>query len=212
MDGDRAPLGDLMEIVDRHDGILVVDEAHATGVYGPNGRGLAAGLEGRPNVVAVHTCGKALGVMGALVLGPQVLADFLVNRCRPFIYATAPSPLVAALVRASLLVCRFETARRARLQRLVAFAGRQLEACCGIALSGSQIQPLIVGTDERAVKLAAAMQARGFDVRAVRPPTVPEGTARLRLSLTLNVDEAAVEALAGALAEELAKLGPGPGS
>jgi 8-amino-7-oxononanoate synthase len=212
MDGDRAPLGDLMEIVDRHDGILVVDEAHATGVYGPDGRGLAAGLEGRPNVVAVHTCGKALGVMGALVLGPQVLADFLVNRCRPFIYATAPSPLVTALVRASLLVCRFETARRERLQRLVAFAGRQLEACCGIALSGSQIQPLIVGTDERAVKLAAAMQARGFDVRAVRPPTVPEGTARLRLSLTLNVDEAAVEALAGALAEELAKLGPGPGS
>ena len=212
MDGDRAPLGDLMDIVDRHDGILVVDEAHATGVYGPDGRGLAAGLEGRPNVVAVHTCGKALGVMGALVLGPQVLADFLVNRCRPFIYATAPSPLVAALVRASLLVCRFETARRERLQRLVTFAGRQLEACCGIALSGSQIQPLIVGTDERAVKLAAAMQARGFDVRAVRPPTVPEGTARLRLSLTLNVDEAAVEALAGALGEELAKLGPGPGT
>ena len=212
MDGDRAPLGDLIEIVDRHDGILVVDEAHATGVYGPDGRGLAAGLEGRPNVVAVHTCGKALGVMGALVLGPQVLADFLVNRCRPFIYATAPSPLMAALVRASLLVCRFDTARRERLQRLVAFAGHQLEACCGIALSGSQIQPLIVGTDERAVKLAAAMQARGFDVRAVRPPTVPEGTARLRLSLTLNVDEAAIEALAGALAEELAKLGASTGS
>jgi 8-amino-7-oxononanoate synthase len=208
MDGDRAPLADLMDVAERHDGMLVIDEAHATGVFGPEGRGLGADFEGRANVVSLHTCGKALGVMGALVLAPQVLSDFLVNRCRPFIYATAPSPLIAALVRAALLVCRFDAARRERLHALVACGGRQLEELCGIKPSGSQIQPVIVGADERAVRLAAAMQARGFDIRAVRPPTVPEGTARLRLSLTLNVDEACVAAMAAALAEELKRLGP----
>ncbi len=208
MDGDRAPLADLMEIARRHDGILVIDEAHATGVFGPEGRGLGADFEGRDNVVCLHTCGKSLGVMGALVLGPQVLRDYLVNRCRPFIYATAPSPFVAALVRAALLVCRFDGGRRERLQELVAFAGRELEARCAVTPSGSQIQPLIVGADERATRLAAAMQAHGFDIRAVRPPTVPEGTARLRISLTLNVDKACIEAMATALADELKRLGP----
>lgn len=208
MEGDRAPLADLMDIADRHDGILVIDEAHATGVFGPEGRGLGADFEGRGNVVSLHTCGKALGVMGALVLGPWVLRDYLINRCRPFIFATAPSPLVAALVRAALLICRFESERRDRLHQLIAFAGQQLNGRCGIAPTGSQIQPVIVGADERAVQLASAMQAHGFDLRAVRPPTVPEGTARLRLSLTLNVDKANVEALATALAEELKRLGP----
>jgi len=208
MDGDRSPLADLMEIADRYSGVLVIDEAHATGVLGPEGRGLGAALEGRANVVSLHTCGKALGVMGALILAPQVLRDYLVNRCRPFIYATAPSPLVAALVRAALLVCRFDGARRDRLQALVASCGRRLEETCAIAPSGSQIQPVVVGSDERAVRLAAAMQERGFDIRAVRPPTVPEGTARLRVSLTLNVDSACVEKMAAALAEELERLGP----
>jgi 8-amino-7-oxononanoate synthase len=208
MDGDRAPLAELMDIADRHDGVLVLDEAHATGVFGPEGRGLGAALEGRSNVVSLHTCGKALGVMGALVLGPQVLRDYLVNRCRPFIYATAPSPLIAATVRAALLVCRFDGGRRDKLQSLVALAGERLSAACGLTPSGTQIQPVIVGADERAVRLAAALQARGFDIRAVRPPTVPEGTARLRLSLTLNVDEACVEAMAAALAEELERLQP----
>ncbi len=208
MDGDRAPLAELMEIVERHDGMLVIDEAHATGVFGPNGRGLGAEYEGRENVVTLHTCGKALGVTGALILAPNTLRDYLVNRCRPFIYATAPSPLDAALVRAALLICRFDAARREKLHVLIAAAGRRLEASCGITASGSQIQPIIVGSDARATQLAAAMQARGFDIRAVRPPTVPEGTARLRLSLTLNVDDACVEAMVAALAAELKGLGP----
>jgi len=208
MDGDRAPLTELEAIADRHDGVLVIDEAHATGVLGPDGRGLASALEGKDNVVALHTCGKALGVSGALIAGPQLLCDYLVNRSRPFIYATAPSPLVAAIVRAALLICRFDAARRERLHHLVVFAGGALESSCGLSPSGSHIQPVVVGGDERAVRLAAAMQARGFDIRAVRPPTVPEGTARLRLSLTLNVDEAQVEAMAAALAEELKRLAP----
>jgi 8-amino-7-oxononanoate synthase len=208
MDGDRAPLGDLIEIAERHGGVLIVDEAHATGVLGPDGRGLSAGLEGRADLITLHTCGKALGVMGALVLGPKVLCDYLINRCRPFIYATAPSPLITALVRASLMICRFDSGRRERLQKLVAFAAEQLAAQCGVAPSGSQIQPVIVGANERAIGLASAMQARGFDIRAIRPPTVPEGTARLRVSVTLNVTEERVAAMAAALAEEQARLAP----
>jgi 8-amino-7-oxononanoate synthase len=208
MDGDRAPLADLIAIADRHEGMLVIDEAHATGVLGPDGRGLGAELEGRPNVVTLHTCGKALGVMGALVLGPDVLRDYLINRCRPFIFATAPSPLSAALVRAALIICRFESGRRERLQQLVAVAGRELASRCGTTPSGSHIQPIIVGSDDRATRLAGAMQARGFDIRAVRPPTVPEGTARLRLSLTLNVDAPCVTEMAAALADELERLAP----
>ena len=208
MDGDRAPLAELVEIADRHHGMLLIDEAHATGVYGPEGRGLGAEFEGRNNVITVHTCGKALGVMGALVLAPGVLCDYLINRCRPFIYATAPSPMVAALVRASLFMCRFDAARRDSLHQLVAQAGTRLKEQCGLPVSGSQIQPVIVGSPERAVRLASALQERGLDIRAVRPPTVPEGTARLRISLTLNADETQVEEMTSALAEELERLAP----
>jgi 8-amino-7-oxononanoate synthase len=206
MDGDKAPLIELMAVAERHGGALVIDEAHATGVLGPDGRGLGAAFEGRPDVVSLHTCGKALGVMGALVLLPAAMRDFLINRCRPFIYATAPSPLMAAAVRAALQVIKREPQQRERLAGLVSFAGRELKARCGITPSGSQIQPVIVGADERAVALAAAMQAQGFDIRAVRPPTVPEGTARLRISLTLNVDEAAISSMLDALARELARV------
>ncbi len=206
MDGDRAPLDDLAEIARRHDGVLVIDEAHATGVLGQMGRGLGAHLESGGNVIALHTCGKALGAMGAIVTGPQVLCDFLVNRSRPFIYATAPSPFLTAIVRAALLICRFDNARREKLGALVAFAGRQLAESCGVEPTGTHIQPIVVGADERATRLATAMQARGFDIRAVRPPTVPEGTARLRLSLTLNVDEQQVASMVSALAEEMKRL------
>jgi 8-amino-7-oxononanoate synthase len=206
MDGDVAPLDDLAAIADRHEGVLVLDEAHATGVLGPMGRGLGAHLEGRSNVIALHTCGKGLGSMGALLTGPQVLCDYVVNRSRPFIYSTAPSPLMAAIVRAALIICRFDAARRDKLAALVAFAGARLAETCGLQASGTHIQPVIVGADERSTRLATAMQGRGFDIRAVRPPTVPEGTARLRLSLTLNVDEAQVSEMANALAEELKRL------
>lgn len=211
MDGDRAPIADLVTVAGRHDAMLVIDEAHATGVLGPSGRGLAADLEGRANVVTLHTCGKALGVMGALVLAPAVLIDYLVNRARPFIYATAPSPLVAALVRASLRLVGDEPELRRRHADLVAHAGRELARHCGLTPSGTHIQPVIVGSDRRAVALARAMQDSGFDIRAVRPPTVPEGTSRLRISLTLNVDDAAVSAMAETLGTALRSVSPPPG-
>lgn len=195
MDGDRAPIRDLFDIARRHDAMLVIDEAHATGVFGASGRGLAADLEGSDNVVSLHTCGKALGAMGALVIGPRVIRDFLVNRGRPFIYATAPSPLIAATVRAAIEICQTQPERRKRLMSLVAHAERELTAKTRFASSGSQILPLVVGGDVPAVALARSMQSRGYDIRAIRPPTVPEGTSRLRLTITLNVDEVAITRL-----------------
>ncbi|NGO52975.1 8-amino-7-oxononanoate synthase [Allomesorhizobium camelthorni] len=204
MDGDCAPLENLVALADRHEAFIVVDEAHATGVWGPDGRGLAAPFKCRDNIVALHTCGKALGASGALVTGPGTLCHYLVNRCRPFIYATAPSPLMAVAAREAIAMLSDEPMRRVQLHERVAFAGRQLAERCGVKPSGSQIQPFVIGDVGRTMAVAAALQARGFDIRGIRPPTVPEGTSRLRISLTLNVDEADISAMVEALAEVLA--------
>jgi 8-amino-7-oxononanoate synthase len=203
MDGDSPNLVELLAVADRHEAMVVIDEAHATGVLGPQGRGLAAAFEGRDNVITLHTCGKALGTVGGFILAPRVVRDFLVNRSRPFIFATAPSPLTAAITRAALALSRSNPERREQLARLVRFAGDELRRQCGIEPSGSQIIPVIVGSDRAAVTLAASLQRRGYDIRAIRPPTVPEGTARLRIALTLNVDEPTVAGLFEALSEDL---------
>jgi 8-amino-7-oxononanoate synthase len=198
MDGDRAPLDDLALLADREDAILLVDEAHATGVFGPDGRGLAAGLDGRETVIALRTCGKALGCEGALLCGPRIMRDFLVNRGRGFIFSTAPSPLMAAAVRAALRILADEPERRERLLDLSQMAAGLL-APHGALSTGSQILPVILGDDVRTMQAAAAIQAAGFDVRGIRPPTVPAGTSRLRVSITLNVTPADIEALAETL-------------
>jgi 8-amino-7-oxononanoate synthase len=203
MDGDSPNLAELFAVADRHDAMVVIDEAHATGVLGPQGRGLAAPFEGRDNIITLHTCGKALGTVGGLILAPKIIRDFLINRSRPFIFATAPSPLIAAVTRAALEISRTNPERRERLARLVQFAGSELRRRCNVESSGSQILPVIIGADQAAVALAASLQRKGFDIRAIRPPTVPEGTARLRIALTLNVDEAIVADLFAALAEDM---------
>ncbi|MCR5869362.1 MULTISPECIES: 8-amino-7-oxononanoate synthase [unclassified Sphingomonas] len=199
MDGDCAPVVELAEVAARHDAMLLVDEAHATGVWGANGRGLAEELEGADNVIALHTCGKALGCQGALVTGSQVLIDFLINRARPFIFSTAPSPLLASAVRAALRIVAEEPERRTRLHALIAHAEATL-APHGVTATGTQVMPLIIGEDARTMARAAALQAKGFDVRGIRPPTVAPGTARLRIAVTLNVTPDDVDALAVALA------------
>jgi 8-amino-7-oxononanoate synthase len=207
MDGDESDLAELNSLASRREAVLVIDEAHATGVLGPGGRGGGAFLEGRENVVTVHTCGKALGTAGALLCGPRVLKDFLVNRGRAFIFSTAASPLVAAVTRAALSLCERSDPRRDELRRRVECATRSLSRYCGLTGSGSHVVPIVVGEDRVAVELAARLRARGFDVRAIRPPTVPVGTARLRVALTLNVTESAVEGLFEALAMEMAARG-----
>lgn len=203
MDGDFAPLDDIVALATRYDGFVLIDEAHATGVYGVGGRGRATAFEGLENIITVHTCGKALGVSGALVCLAKPLRDFLVNRGRNFIFATAPSPLVAACVRGVLRLIERADDRRNNLQRRVALAGQELRRLCAVSPSGSQIQPIIVGADGRALTLAGRMRACGYDIRAIRPPTVPEGASRLRLSFTLHASEKQIVDMIGDLAHAL---------
>jgi 8-amino-7-oxononanoate synthase len=203
MDGDRAPVMDLMALADRHNAFLIVDEAHATGIWGPEGRGLAAGLAGRENVVSLHTCGKALGVQGALVTCARPLIETLINRARGFIYSTAPSPLLAEVLRGVLAHLASDPTRREALAARVALAGR-LATAIGLPATGSQILPVLLPGDARVLTAAADLQARGFDIRAIRAPTVPKGQERLRLSLTLNPDETTLAAAFTALQEVLA--------
>jgi 8-amino-7-oxononanoate synthase len=208
MDGDKAPVFELADLADRHDGFLVVDEAHASGVLGPGGRGIAFGLENRGNVLMLHTCGKALGVSGALLGLPTVLADYLVNRARNFIYSTAPSPLMAAGVREALRMIVDAPERRTALKKLRKFASERLHSRLGVSPSGSQILPVMIGDNARSLRIADRMRAEGFDVRAIRPPTVPEGTARLRISITLNVDEDQIADMVQRLAVAIEKDRP----
>jgi 8-amino-7-oxononanoate synthase len=204
MDGDRAPLPELVALAQKHDAMLILDEAHGTGVYGDQGRGLGAQYEGAPNMISLHTCGKGLGAAGGLVCLPRLYRDFMVNRGRSFIYSTAPSPLMAAVVRQALKIAAGAEQERTQLAALVRHAEAGLKKL-GLPFSGSQIVPVIVGEDSRAVALAEALQARGHDVRAIRPPTVPEGTARLRIALTLHVTPDDLDALFADLAVEMAR-------
>ena len=127
MDGDVAPLAELVALAARHDAMLLLDEAHATGVYGEQGQGLSAEYEGASNIISPHTCGKALGAAGALVCSPKLYRDFMVNRGRAFIYSTAPSPLMAAVVRAALKISA--GAEQERAQRCAACCAMRKRDC-----------------------------------------------------------------------------------
>jgi len=183
MDGDLAPLDKYREL----GAALVVDEAHAVGIYGERGEGLA----GRDGVfVSINPAGKALGVAGAFVAGPAWAIEYLEQRARPFIFSTAPPPAVAAALDASLDVIAAEPGRRERVRFLARYLRARLTvAGIAVAPGDSPIIPVIIGENERAVAVAAALQQVGFDVRAIRPPTVPAGTARLRVSINVNLSE-----------------------
>jgi 8-amino-7-oxononanoate synthase len=199
MDGDMAPVRELLVLAEKYDAMLIVDEAHGTGVCGASGRGATEELSdlgfNHDRLIVLHTCGKALGVAGALVCASEPIVDYLINTARPFVYSTAPMPLQAVLVQRALELVQEEPERREALAALKAHAAKCLP---GISIS-SQIVPIIIGGDDAAVALAGALQAEGFDIRAVRPPTVPEGTARLRLSLRVGVTIDQLSAFAEAL-------------
>lgn len=203
MDGDHAPLDALADVAARHEAFLVIDEAHATGVFGLNGRGLAAALQSSENVIVLRTLGKALGCEGALICCAAVLREFLVNRARGFIFSTAPSPLMAAAARAAIGLVEQADERRAELRALWTYAEKRL-ARHGTAATGSQILPLLLGDDARTMAVAGRLQAAGYDVRGIRPPTVAPGTSRLRIALTLNVTTADIDGLDQALERALA--------
>ncbi|HTN52914.1 MAG TPA: 8-amino-7-oxononanoate synthase [Anaeromyxobacter sp.] len=210
MDGDAAPLRDLADACDRHGAMLYVDEAHSAGVLGPTGAGLAEaeGLSGRVDV-HMGTLGKALGAFGAYVAGTRPLVDLLVSRARTFVFTTALPPAACGAALAALEIVRAEPERRARLLALVARMKAGLSRLgFDVARVVSPIFPVVLGTEARALAAAKALRERGFFVRAIRPPTVPRGTSRLRVALSAGHQEGQVDTFLGALAEVLPTLPP----
>ncbi len=202
MEGDRAPLAELAALAGRYQAHLLVDEAHATGCFGPAGSGCVdeAGL--RSQVLAtMHTGGKALGVPGAYLAGSAQLKDLLINRCRQFIFTTALPPVVGAWWRAALRQVQAAQDRRAALQRAAVLFREELQRHGIHPLGQYYLVPLIVGGDTPAVQAAQRLQEAGWDIRAIRPPTVPPGTARLRISIHADHDPATLRAAAAAVAE-----------
>jgi 8-amino-7-oxononanoate synthase len=203
MDGDLAALGPLAEVAERFGAMLLVDEAHGTGVIGPDGRGAASacGVDGRVPV-RVGTLSKALGSLGGFVAGSRRLIDWLTNHARTMIYSTGLPPAAAAAASEALAIARAEPWRRERLAELGSLLRSHL-AAAGFPASDSAgpIVPVPVGAADDAVRAAEHLWASGLFVPAIRPPTVPEGTARLRVSLTAAHSHADVERLAQALVE-----------
>ena len=220
MDGDIAPLKALYGLAEDYDAVLVVDEAHATGVMGRAGKGLAYELysslraqRSNPekidcfvadtprndvwpdNLIVLHTCGKAIGVAGGLVCGSEAIIDFMINAARGFIYSTAPLPLQVHLVQKSLEWIASEEGEIARKK----LAGLSRKAQQSFGGPGTHIVPIMLGDDAYALDVAQKLQQKGYDIRAIRPPTVPEGTARLRLSLSAALDKVRLDQFAADL-------------
>ncbi len=203
MDGDLAPLADLAAVAKTHGAWLVVDDAHGLGVIGRSGRGSleAAGLDLEAAPVLIGTLGKAFGVFGAFVAGSAELIDTLINRARTYIYTTAPPPGLAAAARCALNIASSEPWRREHLSGLILRFRHGGEAL-GLQMmpSSSPIQPIVVGAPGATLQASEALFERGFLVTAIRPPTVPEGTSRLRVTLSASHSEQDVDELLDALA------------
>jgi len=211
MDGDEAPLAEYAEICAATGAHLIVDEAHAVGVYGERGSGLieAHGIADRV-FLSINTAGKALGVAGAFVAGPAWAIDYLIQRARPFIFSTAPPPALASALAASLDIIEGEPQRRARLREISEkLRVRLLKAGIQAGAGTSHIIPIVIGDNDAAVAIAEAMQADGFDVRAIRPPSVPPGTARLRVSVNVNLTDDLIDRFVVVLESALASVGVG---
>ncbi len=203
MEGDIAPLAGMAALARRYGAALIVDEAHAIGVFGPEGRGCVAqaGLENEV-FAAVHTCGKALASAGAFICGSETLKNFLVNRARTFLFNTALPPYFAAQIHSALRLARGADAERARLVQMSRALRSQLrEAGWDSGASETQIVPVIIGGNAAASRMAAELENKGFAIRAIRPPTVPAGTARLRISLTCRLREGELAQLCDAMKE-----------
>ncbi|RZU48275.1 8-amino-7-oxononanoate synthase [Fluviicoccus keumensis] len=204
MDGDQAPLPGLAALAREHQAALMVDDAHGFGVLGPQGQGApaASGCSADDIPVYMATLGKALGTFGAFVAGSRTLIDYLTNFARPFIYTTAMPPALAAATRQSLRLVQAETWRREHLQQLIRrFRREALAQGWPLMPSETAIQPLLLGEESRALALSAALEKRGFWVTAIRPPTVPVGQSRLRITLTASHNHDDVDALLAALSE-----------
>jgi 8-amino-7-oxononanoate synthase len=201
MDGDCANLPALCDLRDAHDAILVVDEAHATGVLGVNGAGLAEHqLVAGAIDVTMSTASKALGSLGGLITGPRPVIDTLINQARPFLYSTAVPPTQVAAIEAGLDLVDAEPHRRQRLAQLSQeLRGRLQRAGWAVQDDPTPIIPLVVGSTTAALALAEKLADAGFYAPAIRPPTVAVGGARVRVSLRSDLDEPQISLLADAI-------------
>ena len=201
MDGDIAPVPELIALCERHDAWLLLDDAHGFGVLGPKGQGALAHFGvASPRVIYMATLGKAAGVFGAFVAAQADVVEWLLQRARAYIYTTATPPLLAHTVKKSLELIESEAWRRDRLRKLITVINHIFKGDhWHLAPSSTAIQPLIVGGNEEAVAVSQALARDGLLVPAIRPPTVPVGTARLRISLSAAHDVEDVERLARAL-------------
>ncbi|MCC6318769.1 MAG: 8-amino-7-oxononanoate synthase [Gemmatimonadaceae bacterium] len=211
MDGDLAPLREIVALAREHDAWTYVDDAHAMGVLGNGGRGSTELLGVTQGIdVIVGTLGKAFGSAGAFALGSHTLRDVLINRARSFVFSTAPMPMQAAAAREALRIARAEPERRVRVRAVARHLRERLRAR-GLHVPGSDdahIIPVLVGDAVRTLALGARLEAQGFLAGAVRPPTVPDGTSRLRITVSASHTTAQIDALADAVAALL----PGNGT
>lgn len=209
MDGDVAPLGDIVTLAHRYRAWMMVDEAHATGVFGPSGAGVVEerGLEGQIEI-QMGTLSKALGSFGAYVAGSRVLVEWLINRARSFIFSTALPPSMLAAARAALAIVKDEPERR---QRLWNNAERLIEGLSRLGYrvgdTASPIVPVLIGDEDRTMALSAALLERGVFAQGIRPPTVPPGTARLRVTPMATHTDADLERALLAFAEAGKEVG-----
>ncbi len=201
MDGDIVNVAELSNLCARYGAGLILDEAHAIGVHGPNGRGIAASAGLTDEVIAItHTCGKALASAGAFVCGSATLREHLINHARTFIFSTAMPPYMAGQIRAALRIARrMDSARAALLANAKRLTTELRSQGCDTACSASQIIPIVLGANDEAIAAAKFLQSEGFAVRAIRPPTVPAGRARLRLSLTTAIPASELDRLSDCL-------------
>jgi 8-amino-7-oxononanoate synthase len=201
MDGDIAPVAALLELCERHDAYLFVDDAHGFGVLGEAGRGTLAHFNmASDRIIYMATLGKAAGVAGAFVAGNETLIETLIQNARTYIYTTATPPLLAHALLTSLQIIADEEWRRERLRALIVQLREGLAAApWTLMTSDTPIQPLLVGGNDEALALSATLAAAGLLVPAIRPPTVPQGTARLRISLSADHEAADVARLVEAL-------------
>ena len=207
MDGDVADLNALVALKQRFGAILIVDEAHALGCMGDNGAGFCQqqGVADQVDII-VAPLGKAVAAAGGIVAGPQVVIDYLVNKARPFIFTTAPSPVAAAAAVKAIEIIQSEPERRMRLCAGAGALRRQfLEMGLEIGQSTTHIIPVLLGSAERAVEVSTLLLKAGFFVSAIRPPTVPPNTARLRISVQSDHTLAQREGLCKALGEILGR-------
>jgi 8-amino-7-oxononanoate synthase len=203
MDGDLARLTPIAEAAARYDAMLLLDEAHATGVFGPHGRGVAEALrlEG-DDVIRVGTLSKALGAAGGFVVGSRSLVRWLANRARTYVFSTAQPAAISAAALVALDIVEQEPRRRTGLLSAAAqLRGRLQKQGWNTGTSASQIIPLVIGSPSEAVRLSERLRERGYWVPAIRPPSVPEGESLLRLSLTAGHTAEMIEGLLVAIEE-----------